>query len=78
MRMLERRNRSRFALEPVAQLQIGGEIRRQNLDGNRAIEPGVTRAIDLAHSPSAERCEDFVGAKARSGLQTHDRAGRVL
>src|SRR5262249_51261005 len=49
VRMGELRYRARFAFEPLAELRVGSEARRQNLDGDRALEACVAGAIDLAH-----------------------------
>ena len=38
-------------------------MRRQNLDGDGAVEAGVLGAIDLAHAARAKRREDFVGTE---------------
>jgi hypothetical protein len=35
----------------------------ENLDGNSAIEAGVLRAVDLAHTAGPERRLNFVGPK---------------
>src|SRR4030095_11559038 len=51
--MVERREQTRFALEPRAALRTAGECARQDLDRDVAPELGVPRAIDLAHSAGA-------------------------
>ena len=56
VRMVERRQRLRFALEATQSFRIGGEGLRQNLQRDVTIEPGVASPIDLAHSAGAERC----------------------
>jgi hypothetical protein len=63
VRMIERREQPRFALEPRAALCVGREDRRENLDRDVAAEPGVSRAIDLPHSSRSESGVDVVYAE---------------
>ena len=53
VRMIERRDRARLALEALAQLRVGRERRRQDLDRDRAVEPRVAGAVDFAHAAGA-------------------------
>jgi hypothetical protein len=46
----DRGDRARFAVEPFAKIRIGAEGRRQDLQGDGAIEARVARGIDLAPS----------------------------
>ena len=63
VRVIERRNGARFALEAVA--EFGGRL----LDGDEPVQPRVTRFVHRAHSASPERFEDVVRAEPRAGLQ---------
>ena len=47
------------------------ECCRQNLDGDRSLQPRVTRPVDLAHPARAERREDLVGTEARALSDAH-------
>jgi len=67
--MIELRDRACFAIEPFAELRIGGERLRENLDGNRTIEARVARLVDLPHAAGPEGGEDLVRAEADAGLQ---------
>ena len=69
--MIELRDRAGLAVEALAELRIGGERVRENLDRDRAIEARVARLVDLAHAAGAEGGEDFVRAEASAGLQCH-------
>ena len=51
--MIQRRNGARFALKALLQIGVGRKMRRQNLDGNGAVEAGVLGAIDLSHTSGA-------------------------
>jgi len=63
VRVIECRQRPRFACEARAPLGISREVRRQELDRDIAAKLAVARAIDLAHAARAERRHDSVGAE---------------
>jgi len=69
--MGERRDGLRLPLEPRMRGRIRSERRRQNLDGDLAMQPGIVCPIDLAHPTGAERRQDFVGAQPGTGGQRH-------
>ena len=71
VRVAERRDRARLALEALAQLRIAGERRGQDLDRDHAIEPGIARPIHFAHAARADEGDDFVGAELCPGRQRH-------
>ena len=80
--MVQRRHALRFALEPRSELFVVRERGGQQLDRDFTIEPGVLRAIDLAHASLADGAEDFVGPKAsgrrepgRRFLSIHETSG---
>ena len=54
VRMIQRRERLRFALEPRQALGISGERVGQDLDRDLAAERRVRRAIDLPHPAFAD------------------------
>ena len=56
VRMIQRREHARFALEAGEPFQVGCERRWQDLDRDVAPEPGVARAIDFAHATGADQC----------------------
>ena len=58
VRIVERGDGARFLLEALPRLRVSGERAGQHLDGDRAVEPRVTGAIDLAHAARAERRDD--------------------
>ena len=51
-----------LALETLAQVGAAGDFRRQDLDGDGAIQPSVPATVDLAHPTGADRGEDLVRA----------------
>ena len=72
VRIVQRGDGARFLLEALPRFRIGRERAREHLDGNRAIEPRVARAIDLAHAAGADRGDDLVRTKACAGLERHE------
>jgi hypothetical protein len=62
---------ARFPFEARKPIGFGGERHRQNLDRDVAVEPGVARAIDLAHAAGAQERDDFVHSNPRAGSQAH-------
>ena len=69
--MIELRDRAGLTVEALAELRIGGEHLRENLDSNRAIQARVACLVDLAHTAGTEGGEDFVRAEASARLQCH-------
>ena len=65
--MRKRRHGARLAFESGAPFGVGGDVGRQDLDGDVAAEARVARAIDFAHSPRAERTDDFVRTETGAG-----------
>jgi len=82
VRVVQRRNGLRFALEALAPRWIRRELWRQDLDGDRPVEPGVARPIHLAHPALAEQPLDDVGTqpvarRQRAGGHDLSQHGRV-
>src|SRR6516165_2131361 len=75
VRMIQRGKEFRFAFEA----QPPRTIRRKNfgkdLDRHLALQLGVSRAINLAHSTNAQRRSDFVGTNHRAWSEGHDWRG---
>ena len=51
--MVQGGNGAGFAFEPLLQVGIRAEVRREDLDSHRAVKAGVARTIDFAHAASA-------------------------
>ena len=64
VRMIERGEHPRFALEARAAFRIGGERRRQDFDRDLASERIVVGAVHLAHAADAEQGTNRVDAEA--------------
>ena len=60
VRMIQRRQRLRFAREAHHAVGIGREEVGEDLDRDLTIEPRVTCAVNLAHASGAERADDLV------------------
>ena len=69
--MVERGDRAGFLLEAPAAIGVGGELRRQGLQGHLPAEPRVARPVHLAHAARAEKAKDFVRPEHRAGGQVH-------
>ena len=67
VRVVERGEDLRLALEAGEAVGVGGEGRGQQLQGDVAVEARVGRAVDLAHSSGADRGDDLVRAETASG-----------
>jgi len=60
MRMVERGCGSRFALKTLHRLRVGGEVRREELQGHLSSEPRVFRAVDDAHAAAAKHVQHAI------------------
>ena len=70
LRMIERGEHPRLALEAGQAFGIAREDSRQDLDGDVATQLRVARAVHLAHAARAQQSLNLVGAD----LLTHRRA----
>jgi hypothetical protein len=71
VRVRERGDRQRLALEARQGVGIPGERLGQDLDRDVAVQLGVARAIDLAHSPDPQWREDFERGESGSCRECH-------
>ena len=71
--MGQRRDRLGFALEAGQRVSSRGEAGRQDLDRDRPIQPGIGRAIHLAHSPGAKRSQNDIWTNAVAWREDHGR-----
>ena len=63
VRMAERGQHPGFALESLFQIRITRDMRGENLDGDRSVEPRVPRLVDLAHPAGTDPRHDFIGTE---------------
>jgi hypothetical protein len=73
--MVERSENLRLPLETGEPVRISSEVVGEELEGDVATEDGIPRPPDLAHAAGTQRRNDFVGAKADTGGQSHARSG---
>ena len=71
VRMAQGGDRLGLALEPLFQIGIRRDMLGKHLDGDGAVEAGVTGLVDLAHAARAEGGVDLVGAEGGARLQGH-------
>ena len=69
--MVERACGLRFEREPPEAIVVCRERRGYDLEGDVAVETGVSRLVDLAHPPRAERREDFVRTDTAASGERH-------
>jgi hypothetical protein len=67
VRVVERGDGLRLALDACPQLLVARQLGGQQLDRHRSVEPRVTRAVDLAHASGPDRGEDLVGPETGGG-----------
>jgi hypothetical protein len=73
VRMIQAGNSPRLSLQPLPQLRVSRESRRQHLNRDRTLQPRVAGLIDLSHPAGADGLQDLVGAESRAAIQAHDR-----
>ena len=64
--MLERRGHPRLGQEPLAERDVFGEVRREQLQRDVAVEREIVGAVDDAHPAAAEERLQPVAGKLRS------------
>ncbi len=64
-------DRAGLAVEPLAQLRVVREDGREDLDGDRAVEPGVAGLVHLPHAASANRGNYLVRAQSGPWRERH-------
>ena len=64
--MIERRSGAGFLREALHAVMVRRERRRQDLDRDDSIQPGIFCAIHFAHSARAEQRLDLVRPQLRS------------
>ena len=69
--VVEGGNRARLTFEALAKLGALRDVRGQNLDGDRTIEPRVSGLVDFTHSAGADRRDHLVVAKTCAALERH-------
>jgi hypothetical protein len=72
VRMVQRREHLRFALETRNPFGIAGEDLRQDLDRDVAAKLGIARTIHLAHAAGADGRQDLIRTDASTGLDAED------
>ena len=71
VRMIERREYLRLALEAFHPLGILREILRKHFDHDVTLQFGVARTVDLTHAPNPNESDDLVATKLRAFRKRH-------
>jgi hypothetical protein len=69
--MVERRRGAGFGFESTAAGLVTDQPLRNDFERNRATQPPVEAAIDLAHASGAEEVFDLVGPESSAGWKRH-------
>ena len=69
VRMRERRDRFRLALEPSQRVDISCDRLREYLDCDVPVQLPVPRPVDLPHATGAQRRKDLIGAETCAGCE---------
>lgn len=64
----ELRDRARLAFEALAELGIVGEVGRQHLDCDDAVEARVSRLVDFARASRTQGRQNFVRPQTHAGV----------
>ena len=71
VRMVQAGDRLRLTLEALSEIRIVGDMRREHLDGDGALEPRVGGLVDLAHAAGADEGRDVVAAESGANRERH-------
>ena len=75
MGMAQAGERLRLALEPLLQLDIVGDVLRQDLDGDESVQTRIAGFVDFSHAALTEQRNDFVRPKSLSYCDGHESCG---
>jgi hypothetical protein len=70
--MVQARDDSSLALEPLASFKVGGEFRREDLNRHRPVQARVSGAVNLSHAPRTKGCENFIRSEFATQRQHDD------
>jgi hypothetical protein len=74
VRMIERGDSARFAIESFSAAGVDGEFLRQHLDRYDPIQTPVVCLIHLAHAAGSNQPENLIGPKVNAGYETHSKS----
>ena len=63
--------------KPLAGGGVVGQVRRQHLEGDGAVQARISRTVDLPHAARAGGADDLVGAEPGAGLRAM-RCARII
>ena len=69
--MVEGRGRLDFLQEPLLGRLVAGQLGRQDLDGDLALQPRVLGRVDFAHASCTEFGEDRIRAERGAWAEGH-------
>src|SRR5271155_5272429 len=74
VRVIQRRDGSRFLFEAPQSVRIFCQPFGQHFDRNVASEPRIERSVHFSHAARAEQRNDFIRAKSRARSESHGSA----
>ena len=72
VRVRQRRDGAGLALKPLAGGRVVGQVRREHLDRDGAVQARISRAVDLPHAAGAGGADDFVRAEPDTRAEGHE------
>ena len=78
VRVVERRERASFPVEPRQPFLVPREQLGQDLDRDRPLQPAVDRLVDLAHASGADPAHDLVRSDPLTDCDGHWGVGRII
>jgi hypothetical protein len=76
VRMIQAGDRLRLAFKTLPQSWVIRKLLRKNLDGDRAVQTRVARAVHLSHSARSEWRNNLVWPESSAGGQCH--SGQII
>ena len=73
VRMVQRGNCARLALETSPRFGVAGDFTGEDFDGNCAVETSIPSFVDLAHAAGAERADHLIRTEPGARFEGHAR-----
>ena len=73
--MVQRDRGTGLALESSETLRVGGQLLRQELESDLALEPGILGRVDGAHPSGAQQLEDHKAESRALGRRCYTTKG---
>ena len=71
VRMVQRRNRTSFTFQALAELCVIREMAAENFESHDAIEADVLGFVNLPHPAGTDGADDLIGTEASTATERH-------